>query len=290
MGLLASPPAPDTPQLDHCKVQGPRSLRDWTEHQLQRFSRQIVLQEVGGIGQDRLLSAKVALVGMGGIGAPASMFLAAAGVGLLRLIDHDVVDLSNLHRQVLYGEDDIGRNKTEAACEALTRANSQVRIDVRYQRIETSNAASLLDGMDVAIDGTDDFQARKVVAHACARARIPLVSASVQGFDGQLIVLRPYLGPPHPSYQCIYPQDPEPASLPTCALAGVLGPVPGTLAGLAATEVLKLLLQLDDPSRPAPLICYDALEVALHRIEVPRTAAADDGLNERWTPSWRVPA
>jgi molybdopterin/thiamine biosynthesis adenylyltransferase len=251
-------------------------LRDWTENELTRFSRQIVLREVGGNGQDRLLSSRVALVGMGGIGAPAAMFLAAAGIGKLRLIDHDSVDLSNLHRQVLYRERDVGRSKVEAAADGLLAANPALRIERHAYRITPSNVAAAVAGVDVVLDGTDTFDVRAMVAAACARAEIPLVSASVQGFDGQLVVLRPYLGAPHPSYRCIYPEDPEPGSLPSCTLSGVLGPVPGTIAGLASTEVIKLLLKLNDPALAAPLVCYDALSGALHQIAIPRSPAAEE--------------
>jgi len=250
-------------------------LHDWTEDELTRFSRQIVLREVGGIGQGRLLAAKVALVGMGGIGAPAAMFLGAAGIGTLRLIDHDRVDLSNLHRQVLFRRADVGRGKVEAAAQALLAASPALRIEARPCRIDPDNVDAALAGVDAVIDGTDQFEVRVQVADACARAGIPLVSASVQGFDGQVVLLRPFLGPPHPGYRCIYPDDPQPGSLPSCAVSGVLGPVPGIVAGLAATEVIKLLLGLDDPGTAAPLLCYDALSGSLHRIEIPRTAAAD---------------
>jgi adenylyltransferase/sulfurtransferase len=251
-------------------------LHEWTDDRLQRFSRQIVLPEVGGVGQERLATATVALVGMGGIGAPAAMFLAAAGVGCLRLVDHDVVDLSNLHRQILYRMKDIGQRKVDAAASALAEAYPDTRAERRAEPLDAGNVIALLSGADVVIDGTDAFPVRTLVAAACAEARIPLVSASVQGFDGQLIVLRPYLGPPHPSYRCIYPDDPSPGTLPSCSMSGVMGPVPGTLAGLAATEVLKLLLRLGDHGEPAPLLCYDALNAALYRIEVARTDKADE--------------
>lgn len=251
-------------------------MRAWTEEELGRFSRQIVLREIGGIGQDRLLCARVALMGVGGIGAPAAMFLAAAGIGTLRLIDDDRVELSNLHRQVLFRQHDIGRGKVEAAAEALRAARPGVQIEPYPHRIGPANIDMAFKDVDVVLDGTDTFEVRMLVADACARARIPLVSTSVQGFDGQIIVLRPYLGAPHPSYRCIYPHVPGPGLLPSCTLSGVLGPVPGTMAGLAATQVIKLLLKLEDPEQPVPLTCYDGLLGALHRIDIPRTKAADD--------------
>ncbi|WP_051329013.1 HesA/MoeB/ThiF family protein [Geminicoccus roseus] len=250
-------------------------MRDWTEDELARFSRQIVLREIGGSGQDRLLSARVALVGVGGIGAPAAMFLAAAGIGTLRLIDHDRVELSNLHRQVLFGQDDVGRGKVEAAIDALQAASPGLRVEPFPHRVDAGNVGEALAGVDMVLDGTDQFETRVLVADECARAGIPLVSASVQGFDGQFIALRPYLGSPHPSYRCIYPDDPQPGSLPSCTLSGVLGPVAATMAGLAATEIVKLLLELEDPAIPAPLTCYDGLAGMLHRIEIPRSAAAE---------------
>jgi adenylyltransferase/sulfurtransferase len=250
-------------------------LIEWTEEQLERFSRQIVLPEMGGRGQERLLGAGVALVGMGGIGAPAALFLAAAGIGRLRLIDHDRVALSNLHRQVLFDVEDVGRQKVEAADQALRALHPDVRIEPHGVRLTAENAHELLADVDVVVDGTDEFNVRAIVASACQRARVPLVAASVQGVDGQLIVLRPYLGPPHPSYRCIFPEDPPAEALPSCARAGVLGPVPGTLAGLTATEVLKLLLERQAPAEAAPLICYDAWAATLLRIQIPRTARAD---------------
>jgi molybdopterin/thiamine biosynthesis adenylyltransferase len=248
---------------------------EWTEDALRRFSRQIVLPEVGGIGQARLARARIALVGMGGIGAPAAMFLGAAGIGTLRLIDHDEVDLSNLHRQVLYRLDDVGRPKVDAAADALLAARPDLHVERCREVLDQASTERLLQSADGVVDGTDDFDVRALVAEACARVHLPLVSASVQGFDGQLILLRPYLGPPHPSYRCIYPETPAPAALPSCALSGVIGPVPGTVAGLAATEVLKLLLGLTSPDEAAPLLCYDAHAMALHRITIARTPLAD---------------
>jgi adenylyltransferase/sulfurtransferase len=163
----------------------------------------------------------------------------------------------------------------EAAAEALAAASPELRIEAHPYRILPGNVDAALAGVDAVIDGTDRFEVRVQVADACARAGIPLISASVQGFDGQVVLLRPYLGPPHPSYRCIYPDDPQPGALPSCALSGVLGPVPGTVAGLAATEVIKLLLAPREAGPPGPLICYDALSGSLHRIEIPRTAAAN---------------
>jgi len=250
-------------------------LREWTEEELARFSRQIVLREVGGVGQDRLLRAKIALVGVGGIGAPASLLLAAAGIGTLRLIDHDQVELSNLHRQVLFGPDDVGRGKVRAADARLAATAPGLRVEPFPVKLERSNVDRLLEGVDLVLDGTDQFGVRSLVADACAAAGIPLVSASVQGFDGQLILLRPYLGAPHPSYRCIYPEAPGLGQLPSCSLSGVLGPVAATVAGLAATLAIKTLLGLEDPAVAAPLCCYDGLGGSLHHIEIPRTAAAD---------------
>ena len=250
-------------------------MHDWTEEELQRYSRQIVLREIGGIGQERLLAAKVALVGIGGIGAPAAMFLAAAGIGALRLIDEDVVELSNLHRQVLFQRADVGKDKVDAAASALRRANPATHIEAWPRLLDRDNVLTALADVDLVLDGTDRFDARRLVADACADLRTPLVSASVQGFDGQLIVLRPYLGPPHPSHRCLFPDVPRPDLVPNCSLSGVLGTVPATIAAIASTEAIKLLLDLDEPGAPAPLICYDALTATMLRIEVPRTPAAE---------------
>ena len=250
-------------------------MRDWTEDELQRYSRQIVLREIGGSGQERLLAAKVALVGIGGIGAPAALFLAAAGVGTLRLIDDDVVELSNLPRQVLFRQADVGCMKVTAAAKALRAANPGVTVQTWRSRVERENVAQALADVDLVLDGTDKFHVRRLVADACNLSRTPLVSASVQGFDGQIIVLRPYLGVPHPSYRCLFPDEPKPDMLPSCSVAGVLGPLPGTLAAMASTEIIKLLLGMADPALPAPLICYDGLANSVLQIVVPRTNAAE---------------
>lgn len=204
---------------------------------LERYRRHILLKEIGGQGQQRLRAAKVALVGAGGLGAPAALYLAAAGVGDLRLIDPDAVALSNLQRQVLYATGDVGRAKVEAAAAALTALNPGVQIETRAQRLDADNARALLAGVDLVLDGCDDFPTRFAVNDATRALGTPLVSGAVGRWDGQVAVFN--RGPEAPCYRCFVPDTPPDAE--PCALQGVVGALTGVVGAMMALEAIKLL-------------------------------------------------
>lgn len=218
-----------------------------SDDQLDRYARHIILREIGGAGQARLLSASVAVVGAGGIGCPAAAYLAAAGVGTLRVIDPDHVSLSNLQRQILFGAEDIGRPKPEAIQSAAARINPDAHVVAINQRLDADNAALLLRDVDVILDGCDDFDTRLIVSDAATRLRIPLVSAAVGGFDAQVSVWRGWEGG-QPCYRCLVGADPARPDA-NCADQGILGGVTGLAGSLAALEVVRALVPFgDDPA------------------------------------------
>lgn len=218
-------------------------LPDLSPDEVERYARHIVLRDIGGPGQRKLKGSKVCVVGAGGLGAPLLLYLAAAGVGQLTLIDDDKVSLSNLQRQILFGEADLGRLKTDAAADVLRRLNPHVRVIGRATRLNEQNVRELIGDSDVVADGSDNFDTRYIVADACFYARKPLVTAAVGQFDGSLTTLRPFEtgpdGKPNPTYRCLFPQKPAPGSLPTCAEAGVLGALTGMVGSLMALEVVR---------------------------------------------------
>jgi adenylyltransferase/sulfurtransferase len=237
------------------------------DEQLDRYARHIILKEIGGAGQQRLLDAHVALVGAGGIGAPAIQYLAAAGVGRLTLIDDDHVSLSNLQRQVLFATDDIGQPKVEAAEVAVALLNPDVRITGRQLRLTAGNAADLLTGADVVIDGSDNFATRLAVADAARAAHIPLVSAAVGQFDGQLAVFRGWEAD-KPCYRCLVGHDPDRPDI-SCADQGVLGALTGMLGSLAAIEAIRAIVPFGaDPA--GSLLLVDALNFRFRTIGLPK--------------------
>jgi len=215
-------------------------MSDLRDDQLERYARHIILKEIGGAGQLRLLAAHVTVVGAGGIGCPVIQYLAAAGVGSIRVIDDDHVSLSNLQRQVLYGTDDIDALKAEAAMHAAARLNPDVKLVPINQRIDAHNADTLLRHSDVIIDGCDNFETRLIVSDAATRLRIPLVSAAVGQFDGQLAVYRGWEAD-QPCYRCLVGDDPARAEA-SCAEQGVLGALTGMIGSLAALEAIRLLV------------------------------------------------
>jgi adenylyltransferase/sulfurtransferase len=210
-----------------------------TDSQLDRYARHIILKEIGGAGQARLLGAHVAVVGAGGIGCPSIAYLAAAGVGTIRVIDPDTVSLSNLQRQILYGTANVGEPKAEATQQAVARLNPDVHLIAINQRIEADNADTLLRDVDVILDGCDNFDTRLAVSDAATRLRIPLVSAAVGGFDGQVGVWRGWEAD-QPCYRCLVGHDPARPDT-NCADQGIVGPVTGTIGSLAALEVLRCI-------------------------------------------------
>ena len=224
-----------------------------------RYSRHLRLPEVGVEGQRRLARAQVLMVGAGGLGAPAAYYLAAAGVGTLRIADDDVVERSNLQRQVLHREATIGVAKVESAAAALQALNPRVQVDARFERITSANVEAMLEGVDVVLDGADNFPARDLLNDACVKLGVPLVYGAVHRFAGQVSVFD--AGRQRgvaPCYRCLFPEPPPPEAAPNCSEAGVLGVLPGVVGLLQATEVLKLLLGIGTPLT-GRLLHFDAL-------------------------------
>jgi sulfur-carrier protein adenylyltransferase/sulfurtransferase len=234
--------------------------------QRERYSRHLLIPEIGVEGQQKLLDAKVLLLGAGGLGSPTALYLAAAGVGTLGIVDDDEVDLSNLQRQVIHSTERVGVPKVDSAEESIRALNPDVKV-VKYPvRIDASNIMEIISGYDVIVDGLDNFPTRYLLNDASVRLRIPVVSASILGFDGQLSVFKPYEGP---CYRCLF-REPPPAELaPSCGANGVLGVLPGTMGLLQATEVVKLVLGIGEPAI-GRLLLYDALGATLTEVKVHR--------------------
>jgi adenylyltransferase/sulfurtransferase len=235
--------------------------------QIVRYKRHLHLAEVGVDGQQKLLDSRVLLIGAGGLGSPAALYLAAAGVGTLGLVDFDRVDASNLQRQVLFATSDVGRPKLEVAEDRLRALNPDVAIEAYDEKLEASNAQKILDGFDVVIDGTDTFPSRYLTNDVCVWLGIPLVYGSIMRFEGQLSVFDPKSG--SPCYRCLFAEPPPPELAPNCAEAGVLGVLPGVIGTLQATEALKLLLGRGAPLR-GRLLVYDALAMEFREFRIPR--------------------
>ncbi len=237
-----------------------------TADERRRYSRQLLLDEVGAAGQARLRGARVLVVGAGGLGSPAALYLAAAGVGTLGLLDSDVVELSNLQRQILHGVKDLDRPKAHSGQARLEELNPEVRVEPHVLRLRAGNVAGLLEGYDVVVEGSDDLATKLLVNDACVAAGRPLVLGAVAGWDGQLLVVRP---PETACYRCVVRDGPAPHALASCASAGILGPVAGVVGSLQAVEALRLCL-----GRPSPiagrLVCYDGRAVELTALEVRR--------------------
>ncbi len=227
-----------------------------SDDELERYARHIVLREVGGSGQKKLKAAKVAVIGAGGLGSPALLYLAAAGVGHLRVIDHDTVSLSNLQRQIIHKTSATGRPKVESARETLAEINPHVAVDGRNTRITEANASHLLDGVDLVLDGSDTFATRTLVNATCAAAQIPLISAAMSQWEGQISLFDPARG--GPCYACIFPTPPAPGQAPSCAEAGIMGALAGVMGAMMAGEALKHITGAGQPLRSEMLI-YDAL-------------------------------
>jgi adenylyltransferase/sulfurtransferase len=211
--------------------------------ELERYARHIVLREVGGPGQAALKHARVLVIGAGGLGAPVLLYLAAAGVGTLGIVDDDTVSLSNLQRQVIHGTPDVGRRKVESAADVIRGLNPHVAVEAHAKRLVAANALDLIRGYDIVADGSDNFATRYLVSDACFFAQRPLVTAAVGPFDGTLTTLRPHEraadGERNPTYRCLFPEPPPPGTVPACAEAGILGALPGVLGSLMAFEVIR---------------------------------------------------
>lgn len=236
-----------------------------------RYARQLRLPQVGEAGQLKLGNASVALVGAGGLGAPAALYLAAAGVGRLTLIDDDRVERSNLHRQVIHSDARVGMPKTESARMTLSALNPRIRIDLCTERLQSDNVERLLAGHDLVIDGADNFPARYLLSAATRRLNIPMVYGAVERFAGQVSVFDPRK-PQSPCYRCLFPEPPAPEDAPNCSEAGVLGVLPGIVGLLQATEALKLILGLGEPLA-GRLLTFDALGMRFRETRLPRDPA-----------------
>lgn len=237
---------------------------------LDRYARHIVLREIGGAGQMQLMSAHVTVVGAGGIGCPAIQYLAGAGVGTIRVIDDDVVALSNLQRQTLFGSEDIGRSKAEAAMQAVARLNPHVKLIPIVQRLDADNAETLLRHSDVIIDGCDNFSTRLIVSDVATRLRIPLVSSAVGQFEGQLSVFRGWEAG-KPCYRCLVGEDPARAEA-SCAEQGVLGALTGVMGSLAALEAIRAIVPFGEDSA-GKLLIADLLNLRFRTISLPADPA-----------------
>ena len=242
---------------------------DFTDRQLERYARHIMLPEVGGIGQERLLRGRVLVVGAGGLGSPLLLYLAAAGVGTLGVVDGDVVELSNLQRQVIHDGNSLGRPKVESAAERLRAINPEVTIEPHHTRLTAANAADLVSRYDLIADGTDNFASRYLISDACVAAGKTLVTAAILRFEGQLGTFKPHAGPEHPCYRCLFPEPPPPGLVPSCAEGGVFGALAGAVGSLQAVEVLKELLGIGD-SLSGHLLRIDALTARFGRVRVRR--------------------
>ena len=249
--------------------------RAWTmpailsHEQKQRYSRHLLMPEVGAEGQARLLAARVLLIGAGGLGSPAALYLAAAGVGTIGIVDFDIVDLSNLQRQVIHTTDRIGTMKVDSARTAIAALNPDVKVVAHEEMLTAENVERIIAGYDVILDGTDTFETRYTLNDAAVAAGIPVVHASVYRFEGQLTVFRPFAGP---CYRCLYPTPPPPELAPGCSVAGVLGVVPGIMGLLQTNEVLKLILGIGD-TLAGRLLLFDALDASFTELRLRRDPA-----------------
>lgn len=233
-----------------------------------RYSRNITLPQIGLKGQKKLLTSKVLVIGAGGLGCPALLYLTASGVGKIGIVDSDRVELSNLQRQVLYESSDIGEYKCESAKEALHDLNPDIDIECHNIRLDKTNINNIISGYDLIIDGTDNVETRLLLNDECYKSKIPLVSAAIHAFTGHLYVFKAYMGDGYPCYRCIFPYI-EGQQMPSCSESGILGSVAGVMGSMLATEAIKELLKIEQiPSRN--MVIYDALNTNFRKISVKR--------------------
>lgn len=233
-----------------------------------RYGRQIIVPEVGGVGQEKLLAAHIVAVGAGGLGSPSLLYLAAAGVGRITVVDGDAVDETNLQRQIAHTTADLGVNKAESAAATMQAINPHIEVNVVPERVDAENIGRLIADADVVLDGSDNFATRYLVNDACVLAGVSLVEAAILRFHGQLVTIVPGDGP---CYRCLFPQQPQPGSVPSCSQAGILGPVAGVLGSLQATEALKLIIGAETLKGRALFV--DCLSMDMRTFEVPRDPA-----------------
>ncbi len=242
-----------------------------TEERLHRYARHIILDEVGEEGQIKLLQSRVLVIGAGGLGSPVLMYLAAAGVGTLGVIDDDAVDITNLQRQIVHTTDRIGVPKADSAVETLAAINPEVKVERHNERLTTENARGLVRQYDLVADGSDNFETRYLVNDACFLERKPLVTAAVLRFEGQATTIKAYESG-NPCYRCIFPSAPPPEIAPRCEQAGIFGALAGVLGTIQATEVLKELLGLGR-GLTGRLLLFDAMDVTLRTVNIPKNPA-----------------
>jgi adenylyltransferase/sulfurtransferase len=242
---------------------------DFGDAELRRYSRQMLLAEVGGAGQTRLAGSRVLVVGAGGLGSPAALYLAAAGIGTLGLLDSDTVELSNLQRQILHGTKDLDRPKAHSGQARLEELNPEIRVVAHHVRLEPANAPGIVAAYDVVVEGSDNLRTKLVVNDACVAAGRPLVVGAVTGWDGQLLVVRPGASA---CYRCAVPAEPHADLVPSCATAGILGPVAGVVGSLQAVEALKLCLGMPVTTAGC-LLLYDGRDTRLTTVQVRRDPA-----------------
>jgi molybdopterin/thiamine biosynthesis adenylyltransferase/rhodanese-related sulfurtransferase len=274
-------------QADNLPIEAPTTL---TPAQQARYSRHLLIPEVGVKGQAALLDAKVLLIGAGGLGAPAALYLAAAGVGTIGIVDFDVVEASNLQRQVIHNTQRLGVKKVESAKQTIQALNPDVNVVAYDEMLKEDNVERLIAGYDVILDGTDTFETRYLVNDAAVAAGIPVVHASVFRFEGQLTTFVPYEGP---CYRCLYPTPPPPELAPGCSVAGVLGVVPGIMGMLQSNEVLKLVIGMGEPL-VGRLLLFDALDGTFSELRLNRDpkcpTCSDEARSARERGEWQAPS
>ena len=244
-----------------------------SSEEVERYARHIVLREVGGAGQRRLKRARVLIVGAGGLGSPALLYLAAAGIGTLRIADDDVVSLSNLQRQIAHGTPDEDRPKVDSARDTARRINPHLHVETVAERVSEGNVALLLDDVDLVVEGTDNFASRALLAEACEAARVPLITGAVGRFEGSITTLKPFEtdrdGKPLPRFTDLFPHPPAPGTVPSCAEAGILGALTGIIGTMQAMEALKELLGIGE-GLAGRLLVYDGLSAEWRTIRYKR--------------------
>jgi len=244
-------------------------MEELSEAQFHRYARHLILDEIGEEGQAKLLAARVLVVGAGGLGAPLLLYLAAAGVGTIGIVDDDVVELSNLQRQVIHATERIGQRKIDSAAAGLAALDPAIRLELHGERLDESNVARLVAGYDLVADGSDNFATRYLVNDACVAAGKIFVSGAILRFEGQLSTFKPHVGSSHPCYRCLFREAPPPGTTPRCEEAGILGAVAGVVGTLQATEVVKEILGLGE-SLSGSLLMYDALATSFYRVKIAR--------------------
>lgn len=240
---------------------------DLTNEEIRRYSRHLILPEVGMVGQKKIRNASVLCIGAGGLGSPIAMYLAAAGIGRIGLVDFDTVDYSNLQRQILHSDADVGRSKAESARDTIVALNPNVTVELHQTRLTSENALSIIEPYDIVVDGTDNFPTRYLTNDACVLLKKPNIYGSIFRFEGQASVFAPHLG--GPCYRCVYPEPPPPGMVPSCAEGGVLGVLPGIVGCIQTTEILKLILG-KGTSLMGRLLHFDSLEMKFREMKLRR--------------------